>query len=130
MVACDYEKTYVVGEDAFCKGLAETDPENVFCVDEQDKPINGIVIEYYATGKVLRKMTIRDGVENGIEHEYYENGKLYVETNVVNGRADGLSKIYNENGKLYMEMTWVDGNAINIKVYDESGNVIASDDVQ
>ena len=124
--ACGQEKTYIVGETAFCKGLADTDTEPVYCVDEKDQPINGMVIEYYASGKVLREITMRNGRENGIEKEYYENGNLRVETNVVDGHTTGLSKLYNEDGKLYMEMNWVDGNATDIKVYDESGNVITS----
>ncbi len=124
LAACDHEKTYIVGESAFCKGLEETSAESVYCIDEKDQPINGRVIEYFENGNVLREMTIRDGRENGIEREYYENGKLRVETNVINSQADGLSKLYNEDGKLYMEINWVNGNAEDIKVYDGSGNVI------
>ena len=124
--ACD--KKYNVGKDAFCTGLADTDPESVYCVDDENKPINGIVIEHYESGKILRKMTIIEGRENGIEKEYYENGTLRVETNVVDGNADGLSKLYNENGKLYMEINWDKGKATNMKVYDESGKVVASSD--
>jgi antitoxin component YwqK of YwqJK toxin-antitoxin module len=126
--ACNSEKTYIVGEDAFCTGLADTDPESVYCVDAKEAPINGIVIEYYESGKVLRKMTIRNGRENGIEKEYYENGNLRVETNVVDGSVYGLSKLYNEDGKLYMEINWDNGNATQMKVYDESGKVVASTD--
>jgi len=124
--ACGQEKIYVVGENAFCKGLENTDTEPVYCVDEKDKPINGMVIEYYPSGKVLREITMRNGRENGIEKEYYENGNLHVETNVVDGQATGLSKLYNEDGKLYMEMKWLDGTATDLKVYDEYGNVISS----
>lgn len=126
--ACNREKTYTVGEDAFCTGLEETSTEKVYCVDAKDAPINGMVIEYYPNGGVLREMTIRDGRENGIEKEYYKNGKLRVVANIINGEADGLSKLYNENGKLYMELNWVDGEAQDIKVYDENGNIITSDD--
>jgi len=125
--ACSSEKTYTVGEDAFCTGLADTDPESVYCVDEQNAPINGKVIEHRENGTVLREMTIRDGRENGIEKEYFEDGKLHVETNVLDGNAHGISKMYNENGKLYMEIDWDNGTAKTIKVYDENGNVIATD---
>ena len=124
--ACSSEKTYVVGEDAFCTGLEETSEEMVFCKDAQDNPINGIVIEHYASGKVLREMHIKDGRENGIEKEFYENGNLRVVSDVVDGRATGLSKLYNEEGKLYMEMTWENGEAKNITVYDNKGNKIAT----
>ena len=124
--ACGNEKTYVVGEDAFCTVLEDTSSESVYCVDGNDKPINGIVVEYFENGNILREMTIRDGRENGMEREYYQNGNLRVETNVVNSHADGLSKLYNEDGKLYMEINWVDGNATEVKVYDDSGNVITS----
>lgn len=125
--ACGREKTYTVGENAFCTGLADTDPESVYCVDENNAPINGIVIEHRENGTVLREMTIRNGRENGIEKEFFENGKLHVETNVLEGNAHGLSKIYNENGKLYMEIDWDNGNAKEIKIYDENGKVIASE---
>ena len=127
--ACDREKTYIVGEDAFCIGLEETSPEKVYCVDANDTPINGNVTEYRANGTILREMTIKDGYENGMEREYYENGNLHVETNVVDGNADGLSKLYNEDGTLYMELEWVNGNTTNIKVYDPSGNIISSSDL-
>ncbi len=123
--ACSNEKTYIVGKDAFCTGLADADLETVYCVDAKDVPINGVIVEYYESGKVFRKMTIINGQENGIEKEYYENGNLRVETNVVDGYADGLSKLYNEDGKLYMEINWDKGNATQMKVYDESGKVVA-----
>ena len=124
--ACNSEKTYIVGEDAFCVGLEETSEEMVFCKDAQDKPITGIVIEHYASGKILREMHIKDGRENGIEKEFYENGNLRVVSDVLDGRANGLSKLYNEDGKLYMEMNWENGEAKDIKVYDAQGNVIAT----
>ncbi len=123
--ACSSEKTYVVGENAFCTGLADTDIEDVFCVDDKNTPINGIVIEYYENGEVLREMHIKDGLENGTEKEYYSNGNLRVVTEIKNGKADGQSKLYNENGKLYMEIDWVNGTATKIQVFDESGNVIS-----
>lgn len=123
--ACSNEKTYIVGEDAFCKGVANTDIEDVFCVDSKDAPVNGLVIEYYENGKVLREMHIKDGRENGTEKEYYENGNLRVVAEVKDGKADGPSKLYNENGKLYMEIDWVNGTATKIQIFDDAGNIIS-----
>lgn len=124
LVACDGEKTYTVGEDAFCTGLEETSPDTVYCVDGQEQPINGLVQEYYPSGNIWREMNIKDGRENGEAREYFENGRLHVVANVVDGRVTGVSQLYNEDGKLYMEMNWVNGEAQDIKVYDESGNII------
>lgn len=124
--ACEHEqKTYIVGETAFCKGLEDDDREPVYCVDEKDRPINGMVIEYYASGKIHRELTLRRGRENGIEKEYYENGNLHVETNVVNGESQGLSRIYHENGNLHMEMNWVGKSATDFKMYDEQGKQLS-----
>ena len=122
--ACDNTKTYVVGEDANCIGLADTDMEPVFCKDKKDKPINGIVKQYYESGSLWREMTIKDGRENGVEREYYENGTLHVIANVKNGKTEGLSQLYNEDGKLHMELNWHDGEVESAKVYDNDGNEI------
>ena len=124
--ACSNEKTYTVGENAFCTGLADTEIEDVFCVDDKDMPINGLVIEYYENGNVLREMHIKAGRENGIEKEYYENGNLRVVAEVKDGKADGPSKLYNENGKLYMEIDWANGTATKIRIFDDAGNVISA----
>lgn len=126
LTACGREKTYVVGETAFCTGLEDSNPESVYCVDDKDAPINGIVIEHFENGNIHREMTIKNGRENGLEKEYYEDGTLRVETNAVDGRAVGGSKLYNPDGKLYMEMNWVDGTATDIKVYDDAGNIVAT----
>ena len=128
LAACDRQKTYVVGEDAFCTGLADTDIDPVLCVDAKDSPINGFVIEYDQNGNLAREITVRNGRENGIEKEYHKNGNLHIVTNVVDGRAVGVSQVFNEDGSLYMEMTWVEGVATDIKIYDESGKVVANID--
>ena len=122
--ACDNTKTYVVGEDAICTGLAETDTDSVFCVDKNAQPINGIVKQYYENGNIWREMTIKNGMENGVEREYYENGKLHVVADVKNGKTHGQSKLYNDDGKLYMELIWDNGEMISAKVFDDQGNVL------
>ena len=122
--ACDNTKTYIVGENAICSGLAETDTESVFCADKDGKPINGIVKQYYENGNIWREMTIKNGRENGVEREYYESGQLHVVADVIDGKTHGLSKLYNENGQLNMELVWDNGEVVSAKIFDENGNVL------
>nr|MBQ0091604.1 lipoprotein [Candidatus Enterousia merdequi] len=124
LAGCNNTKTYVVGEDAICSGLEETDVNPVVCADQDGNLINGLVKQYYENGNVWREMNIKDGRENGTEREYYENGKIHVIANVVNGKTEGISKLYNEDGVLHMEMDWQNGEVKSIKIYDENGKII------
>ena len=124
LCSCNRVQTYTVGVDANCTGLEENSTDVVFCSDASGNPINGIVKQYYETGKIWREMTIKNGRENGVEREYYENGNLHVVANVKDGQTNGISKLYNEDGKLYMELNLSDGEVVDAKVYDDNGVVV------
>ena len=124
--ACDFGKKYTVGTDAFCVGLEQDSGESVFCKDANGQPLNGMVVQYFADGKIAREITVKNGRENGVEKEYYENGNLKVYAIIKNGFPVETSKLYHKNGQLHMIVKWTDAGARIIKIYDESGNVISS----
>lgn len=124
--ACNGEKTYVLGQDAFCTGTKENSEETIFCIDTENNPINGILVEKYQNGNIFRKIHMKNGHEDGLKQEYYESGKLKLTTNMVDGRVSGTNKLYGEDGKLYMEIVWDNGNATSVKVYDKDGKVVAT----
>jgi len=113
------EKTYVEGETAFCTGEGIAD---VFCTDEDKKPITGIVKSIKDSKSV--EMHLKDGKPNGLM-QHYENGKLIVEVDYKNENNDVLVKSFYENGNVHIEESFKDGKRNGLfKTYDEEGKVI------
>src|SRR3989339_141547 len=64
---------------------------------------DGIVKEYYKSGKLLLEFNFKDNKMNGLYKSYYEDGVLWQEKNYKDGKENGISRSYNEEGKLKEE---------------------------
>ena len=84
---------------------------------------DGVVKEYYKSGKLKGEGTFKDGKVEGIVKQYYESGKLKAEWNIKNGTLDGTSKRYYENGGIRYIDTYKNGQKIDRKSYDEQGKL-------
>lgn len=82
---------------------------------------DGIVREYYKSGKLKGEGNFKDGKLEGTAKEYYESGKLKAEWNFKNGTLEGISKRYYESGEIRYIDTYKNGQKINRKAYDEKG---------
>ncbi|MEK6645793.1 MAG: hypothetical protein AABY84_03855 [Candidatus Firestonebacteria bacterium] len=54
-------------------------------------------------------------IPNGLIKEYYESGKLWIEWNYKDDKQEGISRIYNENGEIAIIETYKKGIKINSK---------------
>ena len=68
--------------------------------------------EYYASGKLVREIPLKDGLINGEAKDYYENGKIRSIATFVNGDIDGVVKEYNQAGKVIKETLYKNGKKI------------------
>ncbi|MEX6475293.1 toxin-antitoxin system YwqK family antitoxin [Fusobacterium animalis] len=68
--------------------------------------------EYYASGKLAREITLKDGLISGEVKDYYENGKIRSTANFVNGVIDGVVKKYNQAGKVIKETLYKNGKKV------------------
>ncbi|MBP9855365.1 MAG: toxin-antitoxin system YwqK family antitoxin [Candidatus Omnitrophica bacterium] len=89
----------------------------------KDGKQNGILREYYENGQLAFIQTIRNGKVSGMVKAYYESGKLKGEVNYVDSLQDGKCIEYYENSKVKEETTFIEGQIINIKKFDEQGNM-------
>jgi antitoxin component YwqK of YwqJK toxin-antitoxin module len=87
--------------------------------------VNGLMREYYKSGKIEAEMRYKDGHQYGVYKTYYESGKIEAEAFYNNNfQLDGLYKKYYENGKVKCVITYANGYKKDEKDYDESGNEI------
>jgi antitoxin component YwqK of YwqJK toxin-antitoxin module len=81
--------------------------------------------KYYENGKLLAEMTFRDNKIDGLAKTYYEDGTLKSEMKYKNGKLEGLSKEYFESGKLRSERKYKHNQLHGVrKLYFESGNLM------
>ena len=87
--------------------------------------VNGIMREYYMSGKIEAEMRFRDNHQYGVYKAYYESGKLEVDGFYNNNfQLDGVYTKYYENGKVKMRIVYSNGLNKEEKNYDENGNEI------
>lgn len=114
-----------------CYGIDEIKCDNKdvsICTDKNDKPLNGIVQQYFKEGQLAAKIgfkdgknhgktymyhpngqvakliTFEDGVPNGVFEDYYSTGQLQQQGIYTNGELSGEVKSYYESGKLKLEL--------------------------
>jgi len=92
-------------------------------IKTEGKIPDGVVKEYYKSGKLKGEGTVKDGKAEGIVKEYYENGKLKAEWSIKNGVPDGTIKRYYESGSIRCIDTYKNGQKLDRKLYDEQGNL-------
>lgn len=85
---------------------------------------DGIVKEYYESGKLYIEWNYKDNKKDGLVKTYYESGKLNGELNYKNGELDGSWKVYYENGALKYEHDYKNGKRNGIcKEYYKNGQI-------
>ncbi|MEK6647201.1 MAG: toxin-antitoxin system YwqK family antitoxin, partial [Candidatus Firestonebacteria bacterium] len=88
---------------------------------------NGIVKQYYESGKLEAEVNFKNGKKEGITKQYYENGKIWAEWNYKDDKLEGILKGYDdESGELRSEINLKDGKREGIiKTYYENGKLEA-----
>ena len=66
---------------------------------EKGRPYSGYLIEK-KEGKIIAKLSIKEGKENGIAYGWYRNGKKKYERNFTSGKREGIQKGWYENDTL------------------------------
>lgn len=81
----------------------------MFCIacstrkDATQKLTNGIVYEYYPSGKVLTKTSYVNGKRHGVTEKYHENGTLYWKANFFEDKYHGIYTWFDyKNGVNYI----------------------------
>ena len=74
-----------------------------------DENNNGIHVDYYHTGNILREFYHNNGIKEGVCRTYSSDGKLSNECYYINDKLHGPYKDYNIDGKLRIECTYTNG---------------------
>jgi hypothetical protein len=84
--------------------------ENEFTLIGREGAIpDGIVKEYYDTGKIRLVQNYCNARLEGTSREYYADGKIREERNYQNGDRNGVTREYDRNGRLKSESYYKDG---------------------
>lgn len=85
--------------------------------------LEGICKTYYESGELMFKYNYKEGKQDGITRSYYRNGRLKYEYKYRDGKLEGTIKKYYRNGKLAFEWNYKDGKREGItKSYYRSGS--------
>lgn len=87
------------------------------------KRITTIQDEFYPTGELRRKYTLRKGLKNGREKVFYKSGELNKTKQWEKGKQIGKALTYYINGQLYMSELFEEYKLNKIEVYDLSGKL-------
>ena len=82
---------------------------------------NGMVREYYHSGKIRNETPYTDGHIDGIVKSYFESGVLNLMVPYVYGKKEGIERMYYESGKLMSETKYDSGLPEYSKKYNEDG---------
>ena len=75
-------------------------------IETTGKIPDGIIKEYYESGKLLAEYNYKDGKLEGLSKGYYESGAFRGEWNYKSGKLEGIVKVFYENGNLNYEMNF------------------------
>jgi len=85
-------------------------------LNEDDKVIrtigkipDGIIKEYYQSGRLKAEWNYKNGKPEGLCKTYYESGELMFKYNYQGGKREGLTKSYYRNGRLKYEYNYRGG---------------------
>lgn len=93
-------------------------------LESQGQIPDGMVKEYYSSGKVHYERTFKNGKRDGFVREFSENGNLMLEVPYLDGKEDGTAKEYYKNGKIHYERSFKNGKRNGLtKVFFENGVV-------
>lgn len=87
---------------------------------------DGMVKEYYESGKLKEETHYKNGKREGISTWYYETGVIKGERNYKEDQLDGIIRWYYDTGSLGTEFNYKNGKLEGLtKLYWENGNVKA-----
>ena len=89
--------------------------------------VNGVIKEFYKTGKLHREISLISGKRNGLFTEYYPSGILKTSGIFTDNQRDGEFRTFYTSGKIKNETNYKKNQKINSKNYDEYGNLIISE---
>ena len=86
--------------------------------------LKGICKTYYESGELMFRYNYKDGERDGVTRSYYKNRKLKYEYKYRGGKLEGIIKKYYRNGKLAFKWKYKDGKKEGItKSYYRSGSL-------
>ena len=77
-------------------------------LESQGQISDGLVKEYYPSGRVLYEIQYNEGKKHGLAKEYFEEGQLKSEVSYVDGKVQGFRKEYYPSGTLYESISFKD----------------------
>lgn len=84
----------------------------------------GLVKEYYKSGKLKLEGVFKNGRPEGPYKEYFENGQVRADSFFKNGIPEGLFRTYYENGQLRTERFYKNGAEVKkAKQYNPDGTL-------
>lgn len=83
--------------------------------------LDGICVEAYPNGKVLKMETYRKGIKHGEWSGWYLNGGRKYQYYYLNGSIHGVYKYWHENFILSIDALYENGNIVSRKAWYESG---------
>lgn len=93
-----------------------------------EKVYQGIIKEFYPSGKLMFIKSYENGKKDGDWLSYYENGNLKSKKKFVNGIKIGEFETYFENGQIEYKGSFKDGlEEGEWLLFDESGSLIRKD---
>ena len=63
----------------------------------------------FKTGKLIRTISYKDGLEDGVSREYWPDGRVRGEVSYKLGVVDGIVKSYSAGGDLLTQLLYVNG---------------------
>jgi antitoxin component YwqK of YwqJK toxin-antitoxin module len=114
------------GENLFDSQESRLSSLEPHLIESKGEIPNGIVKQFYKSGKLLREWNYKDGKRNGLAKAYFENGKVASEGIYIEGKKQGELKTYYQSGVLKETQNFVEGVIEGVtKQYNEDGKLIA-----
>jgi antitoxin component YwqK of YwqJK toxin-antitoxin module len=85
--------------------------------------LNGLVTEYFETGRLKESIPFTDDNKNGTAKYYSPTGRLEREITYKNGKKNGICRQYNDDGKLAVEEMYSDDVLKSRKSFDRDGKL-------
>ena len=103
---------------------SETRDRNDNIIKTTGKIPDGMVKEYYVSGKLKAEYNYKDGKLEGMSKFYYESKLLRAEENYKNGKPEGRYRVYYTTGSLGGEWYYENGKREGMTtLYWENGNI-------
>lgn len=101
LIACSSELDVVSGPFVIKEGVTYDQSTN--------KPITGVIQEFYDDGQLKISATYRDGIRNGIKETFYDNGQLESRITLRAGLGHGVWEKFTRVGSIDARYNLVNG---------------------